>query len=76
MNTSSEALAAPQANSNIVVVQTVDGKVSAYAIEDGKFQWSYTANLPSLTLRGTSTPLINERYTYAGFASGQSGCPR
>ncbi len=71
VNTPSEALAAPQANSNIVVVQTVDGKVSAYAIEDGKFQWSYTASLPSLTLRGTSTPLINERYTYAGFASGQ-----
>ena len=71
VNTSSEALAAPQANSKIVVVQTVDGKISAYAIEDGTFQWSYTANLPSLTLRGTSTPLINESYTYAGFANGK-----
>jgi len=71
VNTSSEALAAPQANSEIVVVQTVDGKVSAYAINDGNFQWSYAANLPSLTLRGTSTPLVNESYTYAGFASGK-----
>lgn len=71
VNTSSEALATPQANSNIVVVQTVDGKVSAYAIDDGKFQWSHTANLPSLTLRGTSAPIINESYTYAGFASGK-----
>ena len=70
-NTSSEALAAPQANSKIVVVQTVDGKVSAYAVKEGKFQWSYAANLPSLTLRGTSTPLVNESYTYAGFASGK-----
>ena len=71
VNTSSEALAAPQANSKIVVVQTVDGKVSAYAVKEGKFQWSYAANLPSLTLRGTSTPLVNESYTYAGFASGK-----
>ena len=71
VNTSSEDLAAPQANSEIVVVQTVDGKVSAYSITDGKFQWSYAANLPSLTLRGTSTPLVNESYTYAGFASGK-----
>jgi outer membrane protein assembly factor BamB len=71
VNTSSEALAAPQANSKIVVVQTVDGKVSAYAINDGKFQWSYAVSLPSLTVRGTSTPLVNESYTYAGFASGK-----
>jgi len=71
VNTSSEALSAPQANSEIAVVQTVDGKVSAYAVEDGKLQWSYAANLPSLTLRGTSTPLVNEVYTYAGFASGK-----
>ena len=71
VNISSEALAAPQANSKIVVVQTVDGKVSAYAINDGKFQWSYAVSLPSLTVRGTSTPLVNESYTYAGFASGK-----
>ena len=71
VSTSSEALASPQANSKIVVVQTVDGKVSAYSISDGKFQWSYAASLPSLTLRGTSTPLVNESYTYAGFASGK-----
>lgn len=71
VNTSSEALAAPQANSKIVVVQTVDGKVSAYAVNDGKFQWSYAANQPSLTVRGTSTPLVNESYTYAGLASGK-----
>ena len=71
VNASSEALAAPQANSEIVVVQTVDGKVSSYSVADGKFQWSYAAILPSLTLRGTSTPLVNENYTYAGFASGK-----
>ena len=71
VNASSEALAVPQANSQIVVLQTVDGKVSAYATEDGKFQWSYAASLPSLTLRGTSTPVINETYTYVGFANGK-----
>ena len=71
VNASSEALAAPQANSEIVVVQTVDGKVSSYSVADGVFQWSYAVSLPSLTLRGTSTPLVNEIYTYAGFASGK-----
>ncbi len=70
-NTSSEALAVPQANEQLVVVQTIDGKVSAYQLEDGKFLWSYAANLPSLTVRGTSTPVVTKNYTYAGFASGK-----
>ena len=71
VNASSQALVAPQANSNIVVLQTIDGKVSAYSTADGSFQWSYAVNLPSLTLRGTSTPFVNEAYTYAGFANGK-----
>ncbi|HCH32149.1 MAG TPA: outer membrane protein assembly factor BamB [Oceanospirillaceae bacterium] len=70
-NTSSEALAVPQANEQLVVVQTIDGKVSAYELGKGKFLWSYTANLPSLTVRGTSTPVVTNNYTYAGFASGK-----
>jgi len=61
----------PQANEQLVVVQTIDGKVSAYQLESGKFLWSYTANLPSLTVRGTSTPVVTNNYTYAGFASGK-----
>ncbi|MDC9720292.1 MAG: outer membrane protein assembly factor BamB [Gammaproteobacteria bacterium] len=71
VNTSSEALAVPQAFGKVVVVQTIDGKVSAYSVDNGLFQWSYAANLPSLTLRGTSAPLVTQHYTYAGFASGK-----
>jgi len=71
VNTSSEALASPRSNGSIVVVQTIDGKVSAYRAEDGQFLWSYAANMPSLTVRGTSTPVITNNYTYAGFASGK-----
>jgi len=69
--TSSEVLTVPQANASIVVVQTIDGKVSAHQVSDGQFLWSYTANLPSLTVRGTSTPVVTENFTYAGFASGR-----
>ena len=71
VNASSEVLAPPQADDSLVVVQTIDGKVAAYDALDGARLWLYTSSTPSLTLRGTATPLLVEDFVIAGFANGR-----
>jgi outer membrane protein assembly factor BamB len=66
-----EVLAAPQTNGEVVIVQTYDGKLRALDFLDGSEQWVYDSNLPVLTLRGTSTPIIFERMVIAAFANGR-----
>ena len=71
ITTTSETLSIPQADASRLLVQTIDGRLTAYAIKDGAEIWSYASRLPSLTLRGGSDPLINDGLVYAGFASGK-----
>lgn len=68
---SSEILAPPQIDNDVVVVQTIDGKVAAYDPYDGTRRWIYTSNIPSLTLRGTATPIIYGEIVIAAFSSGR-----
>lgn len=68
---SSEVLAAPQAANNIVVVRTVNGKLTGLDAESGEQLWIYDRGVPSLTLRGTSSPIIAEGYAVAGFDAGR-----
>ena len=68
---SSEVLSPPQTNGDVVVAQTVDGKLLALDIEDGNQRWIYETNLPALTLRGTSRPVITSSgAVIAGFSNG------
>ncbi|MCA1771025.1 MAG: PQQ-binding-like beta-propeller repeat protein, partial [Halomonas sp.] len=67
----SEILAAPQPNQQLLVVQSVDGSVTALDRATGEERWSYSANRPSLTLRGTGTPTVIDPVTFAGFANGR-----
>jgi outer membrane protein assembly factor BamB len=69
--TSSEVLAVPQSASDMVLVQAIDGRITAYAADDAAVLWSYASDLPSLTLRGTSTPVVDGGVSYAGFANGK-----
>ncbi len=66
-----EILAAPQTNGRVVVVQSYDGRLHGLDAGDGSSLWSYDSNLPVLTLRGTSTPLIYERFAIAAFGNGR-----
>ncbi len=69
---SSEVLAPPQGSeAGVVVVQTVDDKVFALGALNGTQRWFYQQRAPTLTLRGTSTPLIDGGVVYVGFASGR-----
>ncbi|MEH6498718.1 MAG: outer membrane protein assembly factor BamB [Pseudoalteromonas distincta] len=68
---SSEVLAPPQTNGDVVVVQTQDDKLTALDIGTGEQRWIYESSLPVLTVRGHSTPVASLRRVYAGLASGR-----
>ncbi|MDH5786647.1 MAG: PQQ-binding-like beta-propeller repeat protein, partial [Chromatiales bacterium] len=69
---SSEVLAAPVAEGDTIVVHAVDGSISALNRHDGAILWRHHENVPSLTLRGTSRPLIvNGSRVVVGGAAGQ-----
>ncbi len=66
-----EILSRPVADAGIVVVQTIDGRITGLSAQDGKRLWTQQRTQPSLSLRGTATPLINSGVVYTGFASGK-----
>jgi outer membrane protein assembly factor BamB len=54
-------LAPAAAEQGIVVVRTTDGNLQAFSTGTGEQLWAYRFTVPSLSLHGTSTPVI-----YAG----------
>ena len=68
---SSEILSSPKESDGVVVIRTIDGKVFALDATDGKRLWIYDRTVPSLTLRGTSTPVIANGLIIAGFDGGR-----
>lgn len=70
-STSSESLAPPANSGSHLIIQTIDGRVAGYDLKTGKRDWFHQTVLPSLTLRGTSSPFINQGFVFTGFASGK-----
>tara|TARA_R110001592_G_scaffold248308_1_gene510547 strand:- start:8027 stop:9139 length:1113 start_codon:yes stop_codon:yes gene_type:complete len=70
-NLSSESIAKPASNGSLVAVQTVDGKLMTFGTEDGKLRWRYDSIGPLLSLRGTPSPIISQRYILTSFANGE-----
>ena len=68
---SGEVLAAPQSDGRVVVAQTYDGKLIGFDYETGEQLWAHLSDVPVLTLRGTSTPIIYNDIAIAGFADGK-----
>ena len=68
---SGEVLSAPQGNGRYVVAQTYDGKLMGFDYVNGEVRWTYTSDVPVLTLRGTGTPMILSDNAIAGFADGK-----
>lgn len=55
---SSEILSRPAIAKGILVAKTIDGRVYGLNIKNGRKAWVYDRSVPSLTLRGSSAPLI------------------
>lgn len=66
-----EILAAPAVGANEVIVRTVDGKLRALGVADGKEVWSTEQQIPRLTLRGTSAPVVARDLAISGFDNGR-----
>lgn len=70
-NVKSEVIAPAALNAEVVVVRTVDGHLFALSALDGHQLWSVEEDVPKLSLRGTSAPVINGTMVYAGFDTGK-----
>jgi outer membrane protein assembly factor BamB len=66
-----EILAPPQADGRIVAVQSYDGRLQGLDFDTGEVKWTYDSNVPVLTIRGTSTPILVDNTVFAGFANGR-----
>jgi outer membrane protein assembly factor BamB len=68
---SSEVLATPRVWGGTVVVHSVDGGLAALDADSGERRWAYQLPVPTLTLRGSSAPVIDSGLVISGFASGK-----
>jgi len=67
---STEILASPVIGSDVVVARSGDGKVFGLSPYNGEILWTISRQLPRLTLRGESKPLVVQGVVIAGFADG------
>ncbi|PCI71196.1 MAG: outer membrane protein assembly factor BamB [Piscirickettsiaceae bacterium] len=67
---SSEVLSIPRYAEDTVVIRTVDGAVTALNAETGEEKWSFVRDVPALSLRGTSSPVLKSGGVITGYANG------
>jgi outer membrane protein assembly factor BamB len=68
---SGEVLSAPAVSENIVAVRTVDGGLRGLSATDGREVWLHEQQVPRLSLRGTSRPVITGDLVICGFDNGK-----
>nr|BAH89632.1 pyrrolo-quinoline quinone [uncultured bacterium]BAH90530.1 pyrrolo-quinoline quinone [uncultured bacterium] len=66
----SEVLTPPTARDGIAVVATGDGHLYGLSSADGARKWSIERDVPTLSLRGGSTPMTTALQAIHGFADG------
>ncbi|MCF6289025.1 MAG: outer membrane protein assembly factor BamB [Proteobacteria bacterium] len=68
---SSEILSPPVISNQLAIVRTQDGYVYAFDTKTGQRRWLFNTNIPNLTLRGNSTPIVKAGRVYIGFDNGK-----
>ncbi|GLR65251.1 outer membrane protein assembly factor BamB [Marinospirillum insulare] len=68
---SSEALTPAQVKDNLLVVLAADGQLTALDTVTGRQLWTYASVMPSLSLRGSSTPSLTSLQSFTGLANGK-----
>ncbi len=71
VDASSEVLTPAQIAADLVVIRSVDGRISALRLRDGAEQWTFKRDVPALSLRGNSIPVITQGYIFAGLDNGR-----
>ena len=68
---SSEILSTPLIAGDVVVVRSGDGHVFGFDLTDGKQRWAFERALPSLSLRGSPSPVLGANdIVYLGYEDG------
>ncbi len=71
VNIGSEIRAPVVVEDDAVFVRSVDGKLRALAASDGAQRWVLSRRVPSLSLTGSSAPLVAGEFVFAGFDDGK-----
>jgi len=66
-----EVLSSPAVGAGIVAVRSGDGRLYGLDAINGTRIWAHDQNLPTLTQRGTSSPVIANERVIAGFDNGR-----
>ena len=66
-----ESLARPLISGEIVIVQTIDNRMQALSIFDGRKMWSLEQSTPALTMRGSADPVQVSTSVVGGFDNGR-----
>ncbi len=68
---SGQIMSVPVITDSRVLVQTLDGRLHCLDLENGATIWLFDTNIPALTLRGESSPVVYGQAALAGFANGK-----
>ncbi|MCV2402571.1 outer membrane protein assembly factor BamB [Marinomonas sp. C2222] len=68
---SSEVLSEASYAAGKLAVQTTDGRLSLLDAQTGAILWGAKEDIPALTVRGTSSPIIYQGKVLAGFSNGK-----
>jgi len=68
---SSEVLVPAVIADDKVIIRSVDGQIKALSVASGEQQWVYKRDVPALSLRGNSIPLIDQGRIYTGLDNGR-----
>jgi outer membrane protein assembly factor BamB len=71
IHVNAEILSAPAIGEHIVVVRSVEGRLRGLDAATGAERWSVEQQVPKLSLRGTSTPVIAKDLAICGFDNGK-----
>ena len=69
---SSEVLSVPVTDGSVVVVKSIDDKLTALDAKTGKSLWTQDTLQPALTLRGSSAPVIEREAVFSGYSNGDA----
>lgn len=72
-NVKGEVLATAAIDTKFVVIKTGSGELLGLDKISGEIMWSYRSKLPSLTIRGSSSPVIDNNQVYVSFDNGRLG---
>lgn len=70
-NVKAEVISLPTVKRGLVAAQTIDGHLYVLNAKTGVIKWGFDSNIPSLSIRGTSSPVFKDNSVIAGFANGK-----